>query len=209
RRAGFDNVMCTPESASDTTLASLQKGFKREHVVRAAKHLAAAGLHTFWFFLLGAPGETLETVRETLDFCERHVPPTDMVLFTTGIRVHPGTPLELTLKESGWFSQDDPLFEPSWYLSPELDLETLYRTLVRAAEAHPNWMTNAETVMSPRLASLVKRGLHAVGLRRPFWTRLPQLFDVTTKLGVRRLDLARNEKRVVGDGEVRHRRPLS
>src|SRR5262249_21934284 len=68
RCAGFANVMCTPESASDTMLASLRKGFRRDDVIRAASHLRQAGLRTFWFFMLGAPGETIDTVRETLDF---------------------------------------------------------------------------------------------------------------------------------------------
>jgi radical SAM superfamily enzyme YgiQ (UPF0313 family) len=207
RRAGFDNVMCTPESASNVTLASLQKGYGRDAVVRAASHLRDAGMKTFWFFMFGAPGETIDTVRETLDFCEQHVPPTDMVLFTTGIRVHPGTPLEKHLKETGWFAHDDPLLQPSWYVSPTVDLHALYGLLVRAAERHPNWMTNAETVVSPRIAGLVKRGLHAAGVRDPFWTHLPRLFSLTTKIGFRRHDLSQQRDRVLSDPEVRHRQP--
>ena len=98
KRAGFKSVMCTPESASDVTLKSLQKGFQRKQVIRAAAALRKSAMPTYWFFMLGAPGETLDTVRETLEFCEEYVPRTDVVLFSTGIRVHPGTPLERTCK---------------------------------------------------------------------------------------------------------------
>ena len=37
KRAGFKSVMCTPESASETTLKTLHKGFQKHAVVRAAK----------------------------------------------------------------------------------------------------------------------------------------------------------------------------
>jgi len=190
KRAGFRSVMCTPESASDVTLQSLQKGFSKQSVERAARALAAAEMPTWWFFLLGAPGETMDTVRETLAFCEEHVPPTHMVLFATGIRVYAGTPLERVCKDSGWFDAEDPLFEPSWYLSPELDLAELYDTLVSAAEEHPNWMTNAETVISPTLAVVIKHAFRVVGWRGPFWQHLPKLFELSARVGSRQKGLA-------------------
>jgi radical SAM superfamily enzyme YgiQ (UPF0313 family) len=189
KRAGFTSLMCTPETASDVTLKTLAKGFTKQALVRTARALAAQKMPTYWFFMLGGPGETVDTVKETLAFCEEHVPPTDMVLFSTGIRVYSGTPLEAHCKQTGWFATDDPLFEPSWYFSPELDLAELYELLVRAAETHPNWMTNAETVLSPRLAGLMKRAFRAVGWKGPFWLHLPKLFELTTRVGARQRGL--------------------
>jgi hypothetical protein len=206
KRAGFKTVMCTPESASETTLKSLDKGFRMSQLLRTAKALRAANMPTYWFFMLGAPGETLATVRETLEFCETHVPPTDMVLFTTGIRVYPGTPLERTCKDMGWFAENDPLFEPSWFLSPELDLGALYAMLVRAAKTHPNWMTNAETVTSPRATAILQRGLRAVGYKGPFWQHLPMVFGWLGRFGVRQRDLDRHARTVAGIRNVRDRR---
>ncbi len=188
-RAGFKNVMCTPESASETTLKSLQKGFKKHAVIRTAKALREAGLPTYWFFMLGAPGETMETVRETLQFCEEYIPPTDMVLFSTGIRVYSGTPLERTCKDLGWFDEDDSLFMPSWYCSPELDISELYATLVKAAKVHPNWMTNAETIVTPAMATAMKYGFRALGWKGAFWTHLPKLFRLASRVGVRQRGL--------------------
>jgi hypothetical protein len=189
KAAGFRNVMCTPESASETTLKTLHKGFQKHAVVRAAHALREAGMPTYWFFMLGAPEETMDTVRETLSFCAEHIAPTDMVLFSTGIRVYAGTPLERTCKDMGWFAEDDPLFEPSWFLSPKLDLNELYGTLVKAAEAHPNWMTNAETVMSPALAATMKQAFRVLGWKGPFWTHLPRLFGLVGRLGIRKKGL--------------------
>jgi hypothetical protein len=201
KAAGFKNVMCTPESASETTLRTLHKGFQKHAVVRAARALREAGMPTYWFFMLGAPDETMDTVRETLAFCAEHIPPTDMVLFSTGIRVYAGTPLERTCKDMGWFAEADPLFEPSWFLSPKLDLNELYGTLVKAAQQHPNWMTNAETVMSPAMARAMKQAFRVLGWKGPFWTHLPRLFSLVGRLGIRKkgLDLHAETVRRITD----------
>ncbi|MCC6752116.1 MAG: cobalamin-dependent protein [Deltaproteobacteria bacterium] len=205
RRAGFDSVMCSAESASDVTLGSLQKGYRKEAVIHAAEQLRRAGLKVFWFFIFGAPGETLDTVGETLAFCERYVQATDVALFTTGIRVYPGTPLEQQLKRSGWFDANDPLLWPSWYVSPTIDLQQLYGLLVRAAARHPNWMTNAETIVHPTLALAIKRGFELVGWRGPFWTHLPKLFTLATHLGTRQRNLEANVARMRAIRNVPHR----
>jgi radical SAM superfamily enzyme YgiQ (UPF0313 family) len=205
KRAGFKSVMCTPESASETTLASLNKGFKKHVLERAARALREAGIPTYWFFMLGAPGETIDTVRETLAFCEEHVPKTDMVLFSTAIRVYSGTPLERTCKEMGWFAEDDPLFFPSWFLSPDLDLGELYSMLVRAAETHPNWMTNAETILNPRRAAMMKSAFRMLGWKGPFWRHLPKVFEWTGRVGLRQRGLRVHRENLERVTNVQHR----
>jgi hypothetical protein len=174
-------------------------------VARAAQLLGEAGLPTYWFFMLGAPGETLDTVKETLAFCDAHIPPTDVVLFSTGIRVYPGTPLEQTCKAMGWFAEDDPLFEPSWFVSPEIDLTELYSLLVGAARQHPNWMTNAETVLGPGMAFVLKNALKMMGYRGAFWQHLPMVFRFATRLGVRQRGLAEHEALMQQITDVAHR----
>lgn len=206
KRAGFTTLMCTPESASEVTLASLGKGFKKEAVVSTARALAKAGMPTWWFFLIGAPGETMATVHETLRFCEEYIPSSHLVLFSTGIRVYPGTPLERHCRQTGWFSADESLFEPSWYLSPELDVGELYSTLSQAAIEHPNWMTNAETVISPEFARWMKRGFRAVGLGGPFWLHLPRLFSLVSRFGARQRGLAQAQRDLENVKDVRHHR---
>lgn len=150
----------------------------------------------------------MHTVRETLSFCEEHIAPTDMVLFTTGIRVHAGTPLERHCKDSGWFVEDDPLFEPSWYVSPELDLQELYALLVGAAAAHPNWMTNAETVLDPTRAAIMKRVFSALGWGGVFWQHLPRLFRFAGRSRRKGFERQLRALRAISTpDEVAHRRP--
>jgi radical SAM superfamily enzyme YgiQ (UPF0313 family) len=208
-RAGFQSVMCTPESAAETTLASLQKGFGKEAIAEAARALRGSRMSSWWFFLLGAPGETLETVHETLAFCEEHIPPAHMVLFSTGIRVYPGTPLERYCRETGWFGQSDRLLEPSWYLSPELDLAAHYRMLADAEERHPNWMTNAETEVSPRFARAMKLGFRLLGWHGPFWVHLPKILAFSNRTGARRRGLELVAESIRLASTIRYRRALS
>jgi len=145
-------------------------------------------------------------VGETLAFCEEHIAPTDMVLFSTGIRVYSGTPLERTCKDMGWFAEDDPLFLPSWYLSPELDLNELYQTLMRAAAVHPNWMTNAETVVSPAMNVMMKGAFRALGWKGPFWKHLPRVFGLANRFGVRQRGLEQHAANLRKVTDVRHYR---
>ena len=161
---------------------------------------------TYWFFMLGAPDETIDTVRETLAFCEEHISPTDMVLFTTGIRVHAGTPLAQRCKASGWFEADDNLFEPSWYVSPALDLRELYALLVDAAAAHPNWMTNAETVLDPNRAAWMKRIFRLLGWKGAFWLHLPRVFRWAARSGARQKGLERGRQNINAIADIAHRR---
>jgi radical SAM superfamily enzyme YgiQ (UPF0313 family) len=209
KRARFESVMCTPESASEATLRSLGKGFGVAEIERAALLLREASIPTYWFFLLGAPGETIETVAETLAFCEKHIPAQHMVLFATGIRVYPGTPLERQCRDSGWFAPEDDLFLPSWYLSPELDREALYRMLLDGARRHPNWMINAETVIEQRSAARIKTLFRWMGLRGAFWRYLPNLFRLRNWAGERPRELAAVARRLARIDDVAHHRGVT
>jgi radical SAM superfamily enzyme YgiQ (UPF0313 family) len=191
QRGGFRHIMCTPESASNVTLKSLKKGFTRDQVIFAAQQLRKANMKTLWFFMFGAPGETIDTVKESLDFCEEYIPETDVALFTAGIRVYPGTPLEKDCKAEGWFAQDDNLIRPSWYVAPTITVADMYRLLIEGAIDHPNWMTAAEGVLNPGMVSFVEKGYRLFGGKGPLWAKMPQLFRFMSKLGVRKKVLMR------------------
>ncbi len=191
RRAGFHHLMCTPESASNVTLKSLKKGFTRDQVIFAAEQLKKANMKTLWFFMFGAPGETIDTIKESLDFCQRYIPETDVALFTAGIRVYPGTPLEKECKDAGWFAEDDNLIRPSWYVAPTISISDMYRLLIEGAIDHPNWMTAAEGILNPGMVSFVEKSYRLFGGKAPLWSKMPQLFRFMSKLGVRKKVLMR------------------
>ncbi|MBI5441387.1 MAG: hypothetical protein HY900_09280, partial [Deltaproteobacteria bacterium] len=121
------------ESASDATLAGLGKAYGRAEVERAADLLEKADVPCLWVFLLGGPGETEATVRETLAFAAARKRPRDAAYLSAGIRVYPGTRLEAIARSEGVL--DLPAAEmlrPTFYVSPPLGGGRLLR-LVRAA----------------------------------------------------------------------------
>ena len=89
--AGFNSAMITPESASERMLVSLGKGFERDAVERAAGAIRRSRIACAWFFLLGGPGESEETVEETLHFIERRLDwDRCLTIVFTGIRLPAG-----------------------------------------------------------------------------------------------------------------------
>lgn len=56
------------ESGNPELLKAISKGFTREQVVRAFNMTKNVGIETLGYFMIGIPGETRETIKETLDF---------------------------------------------------------------------------------------------------------------------------------------------
>jgi radical SAM superfamily enzyme YgiQ (UPF0313 family) len=71
------------------------------------------------FLLLGAPGETRETVMQSLTFARSLG--LDGLKVTVGIRIYPGTPLARRAVEEGVIAPEDDLLFPRFYLAPGLE----------------------------------------------------------------------------------------
>lgn len=145
RRAGFAQVDCTPDSASPRVLSALGKNFDRPRLEECARALARHDMPTMWFFILGGPGETRETLAETFDFIDRFVRPEDMAHLTTGIRVYPGTALAGRALAEGVIREGQPLLRPTFYVSPALGVEALDAFVAEAVRARPNCVPAAES----------------------------------------------------------------
>lgn len=74
REAGCNQVQVGNESGSDLVLTNLGKGFTRRQVEETLQLLQDAGLGYGCFLLMGGPGETPETVQESVELLERHNP---------------------------------------------------------------------------------------------------------------------------------------
>lgn len=171
RRCGFRHVVCTPESASDAILKNLKKGFSRKHIEQVAVHARAQGLQTLWIFLMGGPGENVDTVRETLDFIHEEIGSKDVAYITCGLRIYPFTELaQMALREKV-IGSEEALLEPAFYFSYELEPEALDEILHDHARQDPRIVrsVNAEKPWIPAAA----RVLHWLGNKKPFWTYAP------------------------------------
>jgi tryptophan 2-C-methyltransferase len=99
KAAGCVGMNFGVDSASAKMLGILRRTFRPadiEHAVNAAKR---HGLEHILELLFGAPGETKDTVRETIEFVKRIDP--ERVSVTVGLRIFPGTELERMVRSEG------------------------------------------------------------------------------------------------------------
>jgi anaerobic magnesium-protoporphyrin IX monomethyl ester cyclase len=173
KKAGFVATTCTVESASDTVLRRMQKGFGRTDVERIARWLPRHGIPAVWVFLIGSPGETRETVAETFDFIDRKIPKSDLVYITNGVRIYPRTGLERSLRAEGLIAPEANLLEPFFYFSPDLSREWYLEELARFGRQHRNVLNSFEA-QQPIVERLTRWCTH-LPLPRPRWRVLPRL----------------------------------
>ena len=119
RNAGCVAVSLGCDSCSERMLKVLRKGFSKDQLRVAAELLEEMGINYIISLLIGAPGEDRQTVEESIEFLSRRSPM--MVDLCVGIRLMPHTALfEIAVRE-GVISADDPLMEPSFYISPLIE----------------------------------------------------------------------------------------
>lgn len=172
-RAGFVGLGMTAESASDEVLAALGKGYTSDDVRRAAMVLSRARVPVVWMFLLGGPGETRESVEETLSFAESHVRDRDVAFFNVGVRVYPRTAMETIARREGMLAAPpEEMLSPVFYFSPRLDRRWLAGRIAQATSRNLNFL-GPNSITAPFLP-LVYRAAYGLGLRPPLWrhTRL-------------------------------------
>lgn len=164
--AGLAHVEFGTESLSDRVLKAYRKPFRCAHVFDAHAAALEAGLHVAHYFLLGGPGETSDTLAETLDGVERLR--RGVLFFFCGMRIYPQTELyEMALRD-GQVREDRSLVEPVFFKPAGMKGgETLKRVRERAG-ARPNWVIGDG---GDKSAAVVSR-LHSHGHCGPLWEYL-------------------------------------
>jgi radical SAM superfamily enzyme YgiQ (UPF0313 family) len=97
-------------------LHNIKKGVLVEGARRFAKDCHDLGIIVHGTFILGLPGETTETIKQTLEFAKQVNPRTLQVSLAAP---YPGTFLYKQAKENGWFADDiDLLTEDGTQIAP-------------------------------------------------------------------------------------------
>ena len=135
--AGCSQVSLGFESGSETILQQMRKKFSLEDIRRTADLLAAHGIRRMGFLLLGGPGETRETIEESIAFADSLK--CEAVRVTTGIRIYPNTQLAAVAASEGVISPQDDLLHPRFYLAPGLD-DWIQENLPHWKAARPHWI---------------------------------------------------------------------
>jgi len=170
KRAGFNSLMITPESASNPVLDAMKKGFTREDVIHGAELVRDAGISSMWFFMLGAPGETQQTADETVAFAEQYLNRRNtLAMFTTGIRILPGTELALQVVEQGYVPADQDFSESVFYFSPHVSEQWLLDRVDRAIEICPTVVHAAEDPSGTTKGMRIYKTMHLLRLKPPYW----------------------------------------
>jgi len=135
--AGCREVSLGFESGCDEILKEMNKHFMSKDVAEAARMLSDHGIHTMGFLLLGGPGETRDTVEETLAFVSALN--LDALKITVGIRIYPHTKLAKLAAQDGLIGSDDDLLFPKFYMVKGLEV-WLRETVARHIKEHRNWI---------------------------------------------------------------------
>jgi radical SAM superfamily enzyme YgiQ (UPF0313 family) len=105
KKAGCSMILYGAESGSQRILDNLQKGTTVGQIVEAFRMTHEAGIKTYAAFMLGNPGETPETARQTIDLAKKLNPNIAVFFFTTA---YPGTTIynqglrDHTVQENWW-----------------------------------------------------------------------------------------------------------
>jgi len=133
-RAGCWMISWGIESGSEAILQRARKGINLERVEQALRWSKAAGIRNWGYFVIGLPGETEETIEQTIAFSKKL--PLDLALFHIAVP-YPGTPFWYEALEQGWLRLE------RWE-----DLDMYSSTAVE----YPN-LTSAQLVAAARRAS--------------------------------------------------------
>jgi radical SAM superfamily enzyme YgiQ (UPF0313 family) len=117
--AGCVEVSLGFESGCPAILRKMNKTYDPAQVRAASELLRNYGISQIGFLLLGGPGETKESVRESLAFADSLK--LDMLKLTMGIRIYPGTAVEKAAREEGMIAEGDDLLFPRFYLARGLE----------------------------------------------------------------------------------------
>ena len=114
RRSGCWMLSLGIESESDQMRRDMEKKLERSQIREAFGNLRAAGIKSFAFFILGHPGDTLESMERTARYA-REIDP-DFANFYPAVP-YPGTELHATCLRDGLLASNDwSKMEYSYYL---------------------------------------------------------------------------------------------
>jgi len=127
-QAGCVGIDFTGDSGSDSMLRTYRQQHNKEDIATAVKLCRLNKIAVMIDLMLGGPGETPQTVRETIDYIKKIGP--DCAGAALGIRVYPGTAMEQIVAEElrdptnsnirRKYSGPINLLKPTFYISEAL-----------------------------------------------------------------------------------------
>ena len=135
KKSGLQHVEFGTEAIAEKTLKTYGKHFTVKDVLEKSAICNKLDIPYAHFLILGGYGETDETVNETYENSKLI---DNSVFFPfVGMRIYPGTKLQEYAIQEGVISKDDNLLEPQYYLSKDVNYDTLKE---RARQSGKRWV---------------------------------------------------------------------
>jgi hypothetical protein len=183
--AGFRDVDLGVESGCDVTLKGLGKSFKKEDILRAGRLLDERNIPVTWYLLVGAPGETQETLQETFETINGAASKWDLINIGIGLRVYKGAPIAEEMKIMDPSCTKDNFLHPVHYNPKALSLEQIKIITKEAALRHPNYFMYDEDENTPIFVLQIAASLLKLfAPRQPIWRLHIVLRKIQNLLGI-------------------------
>jgi radical SAM superfamily enzyme YgiQ (UPF0313 family) len=166
KQAGFIEACFGAEAACDEMLKSFGKNFTVQDIRAAAKTIRETRIPVSWFLIIGAPGETTETIQETFRNISHIAHPLDLVNIAVGIRVYNGAPIAETWKAETKRAPPDNFLLPVAYQPGHLTMKKLKALASVAAAWHHNFFLFDEGALIILPVRIVMGTLFA---NQPLW----------------------------------------
>ncbi len=167
--AGLAHIEFGSDSFSDRVLQAYGKGLSFEDIRHAARLARAARVEQCHFLILGGPGETPDTLEETL--ARSTALEGAVILPIVGMRVYPGTPLHALALRQGILHPATNLLEPFHYIAPGLTSDSIHARLADHVSSHPNWIVGEPPASFHQLVQRLRQR----GVVGPLWTYFAML----------------------------------
>ena len=167
KMAGCKGIEFGSDAGSEKPLKGLGKPFTLDDIAYAAECCREIDFPNAHYIILGGHEEDYSTMKETFAFFEK-IKPT-AVIALLGLRIYPNTWLHSKAIEDGVIRKDRNLLEPTFYLTPEIDTDTILQNTSEHAKKHQNWIVPGLDV---RCDVNILAQLRKMGKKGPLWDML-------------------------------------
>lgn len=149
KEAGCSGVEIGSDSGNDEILEKLQKGFTAKEIKRAHDLCVECDIKDCHTFVLGTPGETLDHVKETLNFITELKPHSAILMI--------------------WHDDEDNNLPESITNDRTIHKKAILDLIKNKGKENPNWIVPAASInFNPKIFQFLRRR----GVKGPLWQQL-------------------------------------
>jgi len=154
KEAGFVHVLFGLESGAPNVMKLMRKGLTQKAVRHALKLFSETGIKATAFMIIGLPGETEETINQTIDFLQELQEIHYLYYDDIGVAgIYPGTELFTLAKEAKLEVPGYGVIDDAFWLTgrdvPWYEVENTYETMLRWREKTRNSISLDRIVKTP------------------------------------------------------------